>query len=946
MKRVKILFITILTLAGCQLEENFEQFDDNAVPMTFYAGIELPEDHVDTKTILGGSTSDKYRKVLWETDDEVYVTNETYSSKFVNKAEDWANLAILEGELSQAKKYFAAYPYDIVTNYTSGGFNVNLPAVQEYYEDGIAPGTFPMVAKCNNGTFNFQNVCGIFVLQLLGDKTISAITFSGEDETGNLHSVAGNSIISMDYEDSPSLVFTDGAKNSVKLNCPNGVTLNNSTPTLFHIILPSGTYRDFKVVVEATDGSIMTITSTKPLRIKRSTRTTAAELTYGDVIDLSEEGTANCYVINNPGNYKFNASVKGNGSESVGTAATAEVLWESFGTSVKPEVGSVVKNVKYVEGNIKFDIPVNYNEGNAVIAVKNSSGTILWSWHIWVTDMPKEYEYPNNAGVMMDRNLGATSATPGDVGALGLFYEWGRKDPFLASSSTNSNVVAESTLNWPTAVENTSSTGTIQFSVENPTTFIKSNSSLNGDWLQTRNDQIWQSEKTMYDPCPPGWKVPDGGPNGFFKIAGFDDTMFDKTNYGIYFNCSSSVESWFPAAGQGDGGIPWGTGTNGLYAGNRYNGGFTYRMSFRLTENEITGDVAAHGVGGRGVGHSVRCVKEVSGPSADISECVDLSSDETANSYIVSEVGSYKFNASVKGNTNDALGAVSTAEVLWESFGTDYPPLEGEIIKNVSYENGYIRFDTPSRLTEGNAVVAAKDASGKILWSWHIWFTDKPVEHVYPNGTGTLMDRNLGATSAIPGDVGALGLLYQWGRKDPFLNSSDINPTDYSAPVSKSTGTWTEEVASSSTGNVDYVTKNPTTFIRALATDDYDWFYHSPNNSLWDDGGKTIYDPCPVGWMVPRSTSAWSSDIFNQSEYDNLNCGINTIISSDTKAWYSSSGYRYNAGINYVGTAGYYWTTSQRATWKSACLMTNETGFGGDVIGRGYALAVRCVKSN
>ena len=196
----------MLAIVSCQLEEDFQQIDNNAVPMTFYAGIELPEDHVETKTILGGSPSDKYRKVLWETDDEVYVTNETYSSKFINTAENGANLAILEGELSQGSKYLAAYPYDIVTDYTSGAFNVNLPAVQEYYEDGINPGTFPMVAKCNNGTFNFQNLCGIFVLQLLGEKTVSALTFSGEGETGNLLSVAGKGAVSMGYDDYPTLM--------------------------------------------------------------------------------------------------------------------------------------------------------------------------------------------------------------------------------------------------------------------------------------------------------------------------------------------------------------------------------------------------------------------------------------------------------------------------------------------------------------------------------------------------------------------------------------------------------------------------------------------------------------------------------------------------------------------------------------------------------------------
>ncbi len=42
----------------------------------------------------------------------------------------------------------------------------------------------------------------------------------------------------------------------------------------------------------------------------------------------------------------------------------------------------------------------------------------------------------------MDRNLGALNNTPGDVANRGLFYQWGRKDPFLPSSApyTTGNV--------------------------------------------------------------------------------------------------------------------------------------------------------------------------------------------------------------------------------------------------------------------------------------------------------------------------------------------------------------------------------------------------------------------------------------------------------------------------------------------------------------------------
>ena len=70
-------------------------------------------------------------------------------------------------------------------------------------------------------------------------------------------------------------------------------------------------------------------------------------------------------------------------------------------------------------------------------------------------------------------------------------------------------------------------------------------------------------------------------------------------------------------------------------------------------------------------------------------------------------------------------------------------------------------------------MIAVKDASGKILWSWHIWATDfdpnaKTLKYTNDNGsTWEFMDRNLGAANAESGSFGAFGLLYQWGRKDP-----------------------------------------------------------------------------------------------------------------------------------------------------------------------------------
>ena len=123
---------------------------------------------------------------------------------------------------------------------------------------------------------------------------------------------------------------------------------------------------------------------------------------------------------------------------------------------------------------------------------------------------------------MMDRNLGATSATPGDAGALGLLYQWGRKDPFPGASSISGHIEAKSTFNqWPRSTmffEGMS----IDYTIQNPTKLIQGWDGRD-DWLLTEDGSVdntrWQAEKTIYDPCPAGYRVPDGGENGVWAKA-------------------------------------------------------------------------------------------------------------------------------------------------------------------------------------------------------------------------------------------------------------------------------------------------------------------------------------------------------------------------------------------------------------------------------------------
>lgn len=80
----------------------------------------------------------------------------------------------------------------------------------------------------------------------------------------------------------------------------------------------------------------------------------------------------------------------------------------------------------------------------------------------------------------------------------------------------------------------------------------------------------------------------------------------------------------------------------------------------------------------------------------------DLSRDGTANSYIVSESGSYKIPA-VMGNSDIGVVQAVSAEVIWESFGNREMPQKGDLISAVGYKDGYLFFKTPDVFREGNA---------------------------------------------------------------------------------------------------------------------------------------------------------------------------------------------------------------------------------------------------
>lgn len=362
-----------------------------------------------------------------------------------------------------------------------------------------------------------------------------------------------------------------------------------------------------------------TAATTRSTTVTISTESASATITVNqeaaDVeVEVNDE-PANCYMISAAGNYSFDATVMGNGASGVIAGAgfhttdavitggaSAELLWQ--------DTAGFITSVSYDNGRITYT--AGGNVGNAVIAVKNSAGTILWSWHIWGTgDRAVEDEvYTNQAGAtftVMDRNLGQlkmiystdlhTEGEPmyvkQDDGTLYsekaaaietincTLYQWGRKDP-VPSAATRYNINNEATdisTSYPVLNYNNFSSAdeaTIEYSIQNPAYLIDTYKyTSNPIWEKDGNAYLWggpqittnvsdmtsdaagagwDNNKTIYDPCPAGYRVANpytwtgfvGATSGSAKypdIATCAYTVVDYNGDGTYSN-DEIITNW------------------------------------------------------------------------------------------------------------------------------------------------------------------------------------------------------------------------------------------------------------------------------------------------------------------------------------------------------------------------------------------------------------------
>lgn len=505
--------------------------------------------------------------------------------------------------------------------------------------------------KIRQLTFNGNN----------GEKVAGGVAMKFDAQTGAFVSTEAGGwdngkAISLDYGDSYSTIIMDfsGLEGG-------GLTINSTGYVTVNIpVLPQTFEKGFTVKLQDASnmGTRTYVTKTDDIiTIRRSELKTMDPIVFERPEALS---IANSYLITEAGEYLLPAYAYGNRmdirifpKDYDQNNIDAAIFW----TDIVDETGNMKEGALTDLQYLKFSDGINYirfkageYKGNVVIALYDTKQkTIFWTWHIWLTDQPQNvvtggtcgngtYQgiYPDGTTfnfnaesasgnmVIMDRNLGAIHATPAECDTdesgnpkvyqtYGLYFEDGRKDPFIGSNIVGSPAPEgysrveyknDAQVQKPYVFEDTpfgTATAptwvnpifkqpwrfqagfiTLTQSVRNTTMFssaytIKGNPQWtlytdpdNKAWMDPSvsstashgrtgltdggHEAYWNRTKTIMDPCPPGYSVL-GAYNDKSHYYGKDTITASNTDaagYGIWTHHTYdgvTYDTWWPAAG-------------------------------------------------------------------------------------------------------------------------------------------------------------------------------------------------------------------------------------------------------------------------------------------------------------------------------------------------------------------------------------------------------------
>ena len=338
------------------------------------------------------------------------------------------------------------------------------------------------------------------------------------------------------------------------------------------------------VAEQASRSVVLTYATVKPDGI---------DLSLMDIhgVALARHNTANCYVVKDAGWYSF-PIVYGNAITN-GVANTAAY------TNVDPTNTNLANFVNYKDSQIQspfieedtgvdaagVELTMCDEDGlisslhlqdrqlcryigfklnsvpstgaNAVVSVLDGSGVVMWSWHIWVWPDDLTPVTITNATNVDYNILPVNLATNTGVSSKNWYYQWGRHVPILPAAKGSATKDAT---NYGVRTFGASATAaTYGEGVKNPNLFYKGSSY---SWFGKVAYNLWDANcitvgrndnnvvKTVYDPSPVGFKIPNG--NAFSYFSQVNTVGVFSTGYYFKRNAEDTTGVFFPASGYRD----------------------------------------------------------------------------------------------------------------------------------------------------------------------------------------------------------------------------------------------------------------------------------------------------------------------------------------------------------------------------------------------------------
>ena len=571
MKKVLVfLSLAAIALVSCQKEASLKDEASPKATRTFKCVIASEDDiataaNIDSRVAIAADG-----KTTWEVGDEILVHGEGSSNRITVtltaediSADGKTATITVEGvtpydrsDKGYTSTYYASYP---ASAFASGN---------TYYNSVLVNCNKPLMAGYNDeDTMVFYNLCGIITFSVAGD--FDNYVFAGNQEEPVAYDVFQSRLAKTTTGEVLDFLrsgdgFTPQPLKTVEAN------IDADGTTLYYICIPNGVNFASGFTFKFKDGDdiVKVAVNNNPVNVARGKILHLGNITsklvdyvaptvdphesaipIAGAVDLTASNDpANCYVLTAPGTYKFPAYM-GCSDTPAGNVWGVELLWETYNNSDEVTANSVIAAVDYQANWIYFQTPETLKPGNALIAAKNYEGDIIWSWHIWIpqtaiiTDTYSLYSSP-----MMDRFLGALVAASVDsvpVESFGLTYQWGRKDPFVGPGAVGAN--GNATVAGK-ACSTTTPFASVAASIKNPTVIAFVG---DGNWLTASDNTLWKDAvKTIYDPCPPGYRVPARDKTQPLHASDYSAVTGWSDNAG-YFTMGDPV-TVFPYAGYRD----------------------------------------------------------------------------------------------------------------------------------------------------------------------------------------------------------------------------------------------------------------------------------------------------------------------------------------------------------------------------------------------------------